>query len=165
MFSGLDTLWNLLDAVLVFFIPSISYEVLSHAEKTNVEVISAPKSDTAISNKLTKISVVINQNQFEPLKSALDSIGINGMTVTHVLGYGMQKGKREFYRGVALDTTLLPKVKIVVCNVPVSLVIKTIKSILYTGNVGDGKTFVYDVENVIKVRTVEEGYLALKDEY
>ena len=88
------------------------------------------------------------------------------MTVTNVLGCGMQKGSSEYYRGVQLEVNLLPKVQVemVVCKVPVRTVIETAKSVLYTGHIGDGKIFVYDVENVVKVRTGEEGYDALQDE-
>ena len=115
--------------------------------------------------KLTKVQIIIKQNKFEALKSAMNDIGITGMTVTQVLGYGIQKGKTEFYRGVETETNLLPKVQveIVVSKIPVSTVVETAKKVLYTGNIGDGKIFVYDVENVIKVRTGEEGYDALQD--
>lgn len=116
--------------------------------------------------KMTKVVIVTKQSMFESLKSALDEIGITGMTVTQVLGFGMQKGSKEYYRGVPVETMLLPKVKveIVICKVPVSLMVDTVKKALYTGNIGDGKMFIYDVENVIKVRTGEEGYDALQDE-
>lgn len=116
--------------------------------------------------KITKAVIVTKQNKFEGLKSALDQIGITGMTVTQVLGCGMQKGGKEYYRGVPLETTLLPKVKIeiVVCKVPINQLIETVKKALYTGNIGDGKIFLSNVENVIKVRTGEEGYDALQDE-
>jgi len=115
---------------------------------------------------MTKVVIVTKQNKFEELKYAFDQIGITGMTVTQVLGCGMQRGSREYYRGIPLETTLLPKVKIevVICKVPLDLVINTVKKALYTGNIGDGKIFVYDVENVIKVRTGEQGYDALQDE-
>jgi Amt family ammonium transporter len=95
----------------------------------------------------------------------MDKIGITGMTVTNVLGYGQQGGVTEYYRGVEFETQLLPKIKveIVVSKVPVGAVIETAKKVLYTGNIGDGKIFVYDVENVVKVRTGEEGYDALQD--
>ena len=89
------------------------------------------------------------------------------MTVTNVLGYGMQKGATEYYRGVALDeVTLLPqlKVEIVVCKIPVDTLVKVVKKALYTGKIGDGKIFIEDIENVIKIRTNEEGYDALQDE-
>ena len=103
--------------------------------------------------------------KFETLKAAMMNIGITGMTVSHVLGCGMQKGKPEYYRGVPVEASLLPKVQvdIVVSKVPVRDVIETAKKVLYTGHIGDGKIFVYDVENVVKVRTGEEGYAALQD--
>lgn len=96
----------------------------------------------------------------------MNEIGITGMTVTQVLGYGQQKGRTEYYRGVGMEINLLPKiqVEIVVAKIPIRTVIETAKKVLYTGHVGDGKIFVYDVENVVKVRTGEEGYDALQDE-
>ncbi len=121
----------------------------------------------AVSNgvKFTKVEIITKQNKFEALKIAMDKIGITGMTVSNVLGYGIQGGHMEYYRGVEFETHLLPKVKIeiVISKVPVRTVIETAKKVLYTGNIGDGKIFVYDVENVIKVRTGEEGYDALQD--
>ncbi|MDR2169140.1 MAG: ammonium transporter [Planctomycetaceae bacterium] len=116
--------------------------------------------------KFTKVEIVCRQNKFDDLKAALSAIDVTGMTVTQVMGCGMQKGGSEFYRGVQVDIQLLPKVRVevVVCKVPVELIIETAKKILYTGNIGDGKIFVYDVENVVKVRTGEEGYKALQDE-
>jgi len=116
--------------------------------------------------KMSKVVIITKQTRFEGLKAAFDKIGITGMTVTQVLGCGMQRGGKEYYRGVPLTSTLLPKVKIevVICKVPVQLCIDTIKKALYTGNIGDGKIFIYDVENVIKVRTGEVGYDALQDE-
>lgn len=115
--------------------------------------------------KMTKVEIIMKQERFELLKSAMMDIGITGMTVTNVLGCGAQKGKPEYYRGVAQEITLLPKVQveIVVSKVSPRLVIDTAKKVLYTGHIGDGKIFVYDVENVIKVRTGEEGYDALQD--
>jgi Amt family ammonium transporter len=115
--------------------------------------------------KITKIDIIIKQSKFEILKEAMNEIGITGMTVTQVLGCGIQKGKHEYYRGVETEINLLPKVQveIVVAKVPVRLVIDTAKKVLYTGHIGDGKIFVYNVENVIKVRTGEEGYDALQD--
>ncbi len=115
--------------------------------------------------KLTKVEIICKESKLETLKAAMMDIGITGMTVSHVLGCGVQKGKPEYYRGVPVETNLLPKVQIdiVVSKVPVSSVIDTAKKVLYTGHIGDGKIFVYDVENVIKVRTGEEGYAALQD--
>ncbi len=117
-------------------------------------------------DKMTKVVIVTKRNKFEHLKLALDGIGITGMTVTQVMGCGMQRGDINFYRGVQVETKLLPKVKIeiVVCKVPVDLVVKTATEALYTGAIGDGKIFIYNVENVIKVRTAEEGFDALQDE-
>lgn len=116
--------------------------------------------------KMSKVTVITNQDKFTQLQTALDKIGITGLTVTNVLGYGMQKGHEEYYRGVPVKTRLLPKVQvdIVVCKIPVETVVDTVKKALYTGNMGDGKIFIYDVENVIKIRTGEEGYDALQDE-
>ncbi|MBQ6491806.1 MAG: adenylate cyclase, partial [Atopobiaceae bacterium] len=115
--------------------------------------------------KLTKVEIVCRESRFEALKTAMLGIGITGMTVSHVLGCGAQKGKPEFYRGVQVKATLLPKVQvdIVVSKVPVRTVIEVAKKVLYTGHIGDGKIFVYDVENVVKVRTGEEGFDALQD--
>lgn len=116
-------------------------------------------------SKFTKIEIICRENRLEALKNAMAELGITGMTVSHVLGYGQQKGKPEYYRGAIVETTLLPKIQvdIVVSKVPVRSVIETAKKVLYTGHIGDGKIFVYDVENVVKVRTGEEGYDALQD--
>ena len=115
--------------------------------------------------KFTKIEIVCRESKFEALKNAMMKLGITGMTVSHVLGCGAQKGKPEYYRGVQVEASLLPKVQveIVVSAVPVRKVIETAKKALYTGHIGDGKIFVYDVENVVKVRTGEEGFDALQD--
>lgn len=130
-----------------------------------VELVSRPAKVVGSDVKITKIEIITKQSRFEALKAAMNEIGVTGMTVTQVLGCGMQKGKTEFYRGVETEVNLLPKVQveIVVTKVPVRTVIETAKSVLYTGHIGDGKIFVYDVENVIKVRTGEEGYDALQD--
>jgi ammonium transporter, Amt family len=130
-----------------------------------VELITTPGTALASDVKMTKLDLVIKQNKFEALKEAMNSIGVNGMTVTQVLGCGVQKGRTEYYRGVETEMNLLPKVMvtIVVAKVPVRLVIETAKQVLYTGHYGDGKIFVYDVENVVRVRTGEEGYDALQD--
>lgn len=115
--------------------------------------------------KFTKIEIICKESRFEKLKNALTELGITGMTMSHVLGCGAQKGKPEFYRGIEIEPTLLPKVQldVVVSKVPVRSVIETAKKVLYTGHIGDGKIFVYDVENVVKIRTGEEGYDALQD--
>ena len=129
--------------------------------------VAIPVKDTSHpGSKYTKVTVVTSQAKFAGLQKALDDIGVTGITVTNVLGYGMQKGNTQMYRGVPVETKLLPKVQvdIVITKIPVDLMVKTIKEALYTGNIGDGKIFIYNVENVIKVRTGEEGYDALQDE-
>lgn len=114
-------------------------------------------------SKMTKIDIITRPAKFDELKEALNEIGITGMTVTQVLGCGIQKGITEMYRGVPMEINLLPKVKVetVVSEVPVERVIETAKEVLKTGEIGDGKIFVYPVENVIKIRTGEEGIKAL----
>lgn len=116
--------------------------------------------------KFTKIEIITRPSKFEALKAAMNAIEVTGMTVTHVLGCGVQKGAAEYYRGVPVEMNLLPKVQveIVVSKVPVDLVINEARKALYTGKIGDGKIFVYDVENVVKVRTGETGYDALQGE-
>ena len=116
-------------------------------------------------HKFTKVEIVFKEEKLYALKDAMSKLGITGMTVSHVMGYGIQKGRTEYYRGVAVETDLRPKVQvdIVVSAIPVRDVIETAKKVLYTGHLGDGKIFVYDVENVVKVRTGEEGYDALQD--
>lgn len=139
---------------------------------TNNEIIEenipVRKEVTADRNtpKFTKVQIICKEAMLEALKNGMMDIGITGMTVSHVLGCGKQKGKPEYYRGVQIEATLLPKVQvdIVISKVPVRTVIETAKSILYTGHIGDGKIFVYDVENAVKIRTGEEGYDALQDE-
>ena len=114
----------------------------------------------------TRVQIICRPASLESLKTAMNKIGITGMTVTNVMGYGMQKGKPEYYRGTPVEVTLLPKVQvdIVVSKVPVRQVIDTARSVLHTGHIGDGKIFVQDVENVVRVRTGEEGYEALQAE-
>ncbi len=122
-------------------------------------------SSPAEGAKFTKVEIICKESRFDALKNAMTQLGITGMTVSHVLGCGVQGGRPEYYRGVQIETNLLPKVQvnIVVSKIPVQDVIETAKKALYTGHIGDGKIFVYDVENVVKVRTGEEGYQALQD--
>ena len=114
---------------------------------------------------ITKIEIVCKERSFESLKNELMNIGITGMTVSHVMGCGVQKGAPEYYRGIKIEPTLLPKIQvdIVVANVPASLVIETARKVLYTGHIGDGKIFVYNCLDVVKVRTGETGAKALMD--
>ena len=129
-----------------------------------VPVKKVPSFDEA-GHKFTKVEIICKEERFYALKNAMSGLGITGMTVSHVMGYGMQKGRPEYYRGVAVETNLVPKVQvdIVVSAIPVQEVVDTAKKTLYTGHIGDGKIFVYDVENVFKIRTGEEGYDALQD--
>lgn len=135
-------------------------------EAVPVQVTSAPSGITASDVALSKVTIICSQAKFEALKDSMNNIGVTGMTVTQVLGCGIQKGKTEYYRGVPMTMNLLPKVQvdIVVSKVPVWEVIQTAKKALYTGNIGDGKIFVYRVEDVVKVRTGERGYDALQGE-
>lgn len=116
--------------------------------------------------KLTKIQIICNESRFASLKDEMNKIGVTGMTVAKVMGCGIQKGKDKYYRGVKVDMDLLPKVQvdIVVAKVPVKDVVNAAKKALYTGNIGDGKIFIYDCENAVKVRTGEMGYDAMQGE-
>ncbi|MDR2943053.1 MAG: ammonium transporter [Treponema sp.] len=168
--AGLDlTEHNITSSYADFMVSPVGFvsEDLKHASDIEVpsNVAIPVVNNSKPGAKMTKVVVLTKQNRFELLKAAFDQIGITGMTVTQVLGCGMQRGGREYYRGIPLESTLLPKVKVevVICKVPLQLCVDTIKKALYTGNIGDGKIFVYDVENVIKVRTGEQGYDALQD--
>ena len=128
--------------------------------------VTAPSVATSTGeHKLSKVCIITSQNRFEALKAALDKLGITGMTVTKVLGYGIQKGQTEMYRGAEVAAHLLPKVKVelIVSAIPVADVVNTAKAVLYTGKYGDGKIFVYNVEDVVKIRTGETGFDALQD--
>ena len=142
---------------------SDSYEAASPAAKNaSVKVVTAPVSlDTGIH----KIVIIAKLSRYDYLKKAMNDLGVTGMTVTQVMGCGIQKGAGEMYRGVEMDATLLPKVKVevVVSKIPVEDVIDAAKKALYTGHIGDGKIFVYNVDKVVKIRTGEEDYDALQD--
>ncbi|MBO7375867.1 MAG: ammonium transporter, partial [Clostridia bacterium] len=172
--KGLDTTEHGLPSAYADFLPAV--ESLDYGYENAVAV----SGDTPVAEaipvkkvpvfeegqpKFSKVEIICKAQRFEALKNAMMDIGITGMTVSHVLGCGAQKGQPEYYRGVQVEATLLPKIQvdIVVSKVPVRTVIETAKKILYTGHIGDGKIFVYDVENVVKVRTGEEGYDALQD--
>ncbi len=139
-----------------------AYNVAVAVEKA----VPVTKVTTEGEHKITKVVIITKQSRFEQLKEALATIGISGMTVTSVIGCGLQKGSPEYYRGAEVDMTLLPKIKmeVIVSAVPVETVVETAKKVLYTGHIGDGKIFIYDVENVIKVRTGAEGFDALQDD-
>lgn len=172
--KGLDSTEHGLPAAYADFVPAV--ESLDYGYQGAVAVTGEAPVAEAVpvkrmpvfedgKPKMTKVEIICKEAKFETLKAAMMNIGITGMTVSHVLGCGMQKGKPEYYRGVPVEASLLPKVQvdIVVSKVPVRDVIETAKKVLYTGHIGDGKIFVYDVENVVKVRTGEEGYAALQD--
>ena len=172
--KGLDSTEHGLPSAYADFVPAVEsldygYEgavavsgEVPMAEAVPVKKVPAFEDGTP---KLTKVEIICKEARLETLKNAMMDIGITGMTVSHVLGCGAQKGKPEYYRGVQVEANLLPKVQIdiVVSKIPVRQVIETAKKVLYTGHIGDGKIFVYDVENVVKVRTGEEGYDALQD--
>ena len=172
--KGLDSTEHGLASAYADFLPAVESLDYGYEEAVNVpgdvpvaEAITVKKMPTFDDGtpKLTKVEIICKESRFEALKAAMVDIGITGMTVSHVLGCGVQKGKPEYYRGVQVEANLLPKIQvdIVVSKVPVRSVIDTAKKVLYTGHIGDGKIFVYDVENVVKVRTGEEGYDALQD--
>ncbi|MCM1537525.1 MAG: ammonium transporter [bacterium] len=132
-------------------------------KKAAVKVVEAPVSVSP--SGIYKVVVIAKLSRFEKLKTALNNLGVTGMTMTQVMGCGIQKGAGEKYRGAEIDATLLPKVKleVVVSKIPVEDVVETVKKTLYTGHIGDGKIFVYNVDRVVKVRTGEENYAALQD--
>ena len=152
-----DTIAEDVDTTTVFAMGDVP-----EAEAVPVKTVPAFEEGTP---KFTKVEIVCKESKLEALKAAMMNLGITGMTVSHVLGCGVQKGKPEYYRGVQIEANLLPKiqVEIVVSKVPVRSVIETAKKVLYTGHIGDGKIFVYDVENVVKIRNGEEGFDALQD--
>ncbi|MCI5697299.1 MAG: ammonium transporter [Spirochaetia bacterium] len=167
---GLDKLEHGIDSSYADFMvaPQVMTEGAAGIAAAPVPVdkaIPVSKGSSKPDAKFHMVTIITRQSKFDDLKSAMNDINVTGMTVTNVLGCGVQHGKTQKYRGAEIDMTLLPKIKvdIVVSEVPVDLVITAAKEVLYTGNIGDGKIFVYDVENVIKVRTGEEGYEALQD--
>ena len=172
---GLDRMEHGLPSSYADFMPAVeqysefddSEPIVVSGDTPVAEAVPVKKvpSFTEGGQKFTKIEIIFKEERLQKLKKAMNKLGITGMTVSHVMGYGQQKGKPEYYRGVAVETNFMPKVQvdIVVSKIPVADVIETAKKALYTGHIGDGKIFVYDVENVVKVRTGEEGYDALQD--
>ena len=167
---GLDKLEHGLDSSYAGFAIPYTAEEVAEAKEAGValpaeEAIPVLRS-SRVDGKLSQVTIVTRRERFDTLKRALNGIGITGMTVTNVMGCGHQKGAGELYRGAPVDITVLPKVKVevVVSKIPVDLVIATARVALYTGHIGDGKIFVQDVADVVKVRTGESGYDALQDE-
>ncbi len=140
------------------------YDKASDFQK-NAAVKVAEAPNMTLADGIYKVVIIAKLAKFENLKKALNDLGVTGMTMTQVMGCGIQKGAGEMYRGVEMDATLLPKVKVevVVSKIPVTEVIEAAKKVLYTGHIGDGKIFVYNVDKVVKVRTGEEDYAALQD--
>ncbi len=177
--TGLDpTEHGLASAYSGFSIMDISNTMTMDVnENTNLgtseyEKASPAKVDAAVpvvnplpSTGISKVVIIAKLSRYEKLKRAMNALGVTGMTVTQVMGCGIQKGAGEMYRGVEMDATLLPKVKVevVVSGIPVEDVIEAAKKVLYTGHIGDGKIFVYPVERVVKIRTGEENFEALQD--
>lgn len=165
--KGLDMEEHGLLSSYADFMPTVEVPVAASATAAYTAPVAtatqAVKPAGAV--KLSKVVIITSQNRFEALKTALDKLGITGMTVTKVLGYGIQKGQTEMYRGAEIAAHLLPKVKVemIVSAIPVADVVNTAKAVLYTGKYGDGKIFVYDVEDVVKIRTGETGFDALQD--
>lgn len=138
------------------------YEEASQIQKdAAVKVVKASMSDTG----MYKVVIIAKLSRYDKLRKAMNAVGVTGMTVTQVMGCGIQKGSGEKYRGVEVDATLLPKVKVevVVGNLPVDDVIEAARKALYTGRIGDGKIFVYGVDKIVKIRTGEENLSALRD--
>ncbi len=162
-FSIMDTNTMVMDANENTDLGVADYEKASDFQKeAAVTVAQAPVASTS---GIYKVVIITKLSRYEKLRKALNDLGVTGMTMTQVMGCGIQKGAGEKYRGVELDATLLPKVKIevVISKIPVSAVIETAKKTLYSGHIGDGKIFVYNVDQVVKVRTGEEGFAALQD--
>lgn len=167
--KGLDVTEHNLSSSYADFMPMVMTGKTDTMKSVSVEKaipVETVKSEKTFTDApISKVVVVFNQARFIDLKNALYSLGITGMTITQVMGCGTQKGHINYYRGIQIEeAALLPKLKleVVVSKVPVPSVIETVRNVLYTGNIGDGKIFVYHVENVVKVRTGEEGYDALQ---
>ena len=178
---GMDATEHNLPSSYADFMPSAASikEIQKQGAKAGVDVTGSVPMSKAVpvsiksgssageNSKLTKLSIICKPEKLESLKNALNAIDVRGITITNVMGYGPQKGQKSYYRGVDRDDVqLLPKVKaeVVVSKVPVETVVNAAKAALYTGNIGDGKIFIFDVENVVKIRTGEVGYDALQGE-
>ena len=169
---GLDKLEHGIDSAYGDFVLAPQEMTAGQSDSSEVagsvpveKAVPVTKATSRPDAKFHMVTIITRPSKFDELKSAMNDINVTGMTLSNVLGCGVQHGNVQKYRGVEMDMTLLPKIKvdIVVSEVPVDLVITAAKEVLYTGHIGDGKIFVYDVENVVKVRTGEEGYEALQD--
>ena len=163
-FAIMDVSGDVMDVNENTDLGSSEYATASQAKKdAAVPVVNATTQASA--SGIHKVVIISKLTKYDKLRKAMNDLGVTGMTVTQVMGCGIQKGAGEKYRGAELDATLLPKVKVevIVGKIPVEKVIETAKKTLYTGHIGDGKIFVYDVAQVVKVRTGEEGIEALQD--
>ena len=161
-FSIMDVTGGLMEVNENTDLGQTEYEVATQVQRdAAVKVAAMPAEDTGI----YKVTIIARLSRYDKLRKALNDLGVTGMTATQVMGCGIQKGAGEIYRGVEMDATLLPKIKVevIVSKIPVEKVIESAKKALYTGHIGDGKIFVYNVQNVVKVRTGEEGVAALQD--
>ena len=166
---GLDKLEHGLDSGYAGFATMYSSEEVEEAENAGVSIpeLSVPVSGTVSKEAVAhKVVIITRQNKFDKLKAAMNEIGVTGMTVSNVMGCGMQKGASEYYRGAPVEMNLLPKIKVetVISKVSVDDVIEAARKVLYTGHIGDGKIFISDVTGVVKIRTGETGYEALQNE-
>ncbi len=162
-FSIMDTTDGMMDVNDNTDLGESTYEAASETKRqAAVPVVSAP---VISSSGIYKVVIIAKMRKYDSLRKTLNDLGVTGMTVTNVMGCGVQKGAGERYRGVEIDATLIPKVKVevIVSKIPVDSVIEAAKKCLYTGHIGDGKIFVYSVDRVVKVRTGEENYAALQD--
>ena len=162
--AGLDSCEHGLASAYADFIPMMHEEFGEKSMAESVPVVLKESAPEHKDKKMTKVEIVTDQGRLDSLKTALEKIGVTGMTVSQVMGCGTQKGADKTYRGVKVGMTLLPKmqVSIVVSKVPVEDVITAARKALYTGNIGDGKIFVYGIDNVVRIRTGESGYEALQ---
>lgn len=164
---GLDIMEHNLQSSYADFMPvtpTTEKQVLTVSQAIPTTTIKYHDADTA---ELKKVVVVTKRDRFEALQNAFNAIGVTGMTVTNVMGYGVQKGNAaEYYRGAKVNVNLLPQVKVevVISKIPVDVLVDTAKKAIYTGKAGDGKIFVYDVDQVVRIRTGEEGFDALQDD-
>ena len=176
--SGLDKPEHGLTSAYADFAPVVGVlgtgagEAQAMMDVSGVSVTAAPSEAVPVTRvsgegtpSMHKVVIITRQSRFEALKNAMNAIGVTGMTLTNVAGCGQQKGAAEYYRGVPVDVMLLPKIKleIIVSAIPVEKVVETARQALYTGHIGDGKIFVYDVADVVRVRTGERGFDALQD--
>ena len=162
-FSIIDVSGGVMDVNENTDLGESEYDAASEAKKNAaVSVVEVP---SVSASGIYKVVIIAKMNRYDTLRKTMNDLGVTGMTVTNVMGCGIQKGAGEMYRGVEMDATLLPKIKVevVVSKIPVAEVITAAKKALYTGHIGDGKIFVYNVDKVVKIRTGEEDFAALQD--